>query len=367
MRSHAPQESLNVLVDAVSARRGGGATFLFEQLRSLERIDGIRLTVITTDAARATLRSYCSHAAVTSWPVRPLPLRILRQQTAIPRRAAAYDVAYMPGNFGLAHSVTPQVLVLQSPWHFGEEGRRARRRCPRAMQMRLAAESMVARASLRNADRVICVSEMMRSLVVEDFGSLEKVTVVPSAPPRFPLAVEQTHPRDPYVLSVGIDLPHKDWTGLIRAFGRERDLPPLWLVGWCSRARRRELAERSRHASVHLLGPVTDRGQLADLYRNATCTIAHSHLESYGFTAVEALSLGSPLAASDIPAHREFCGSAAHYYDPRDANALAAAVRAAIGAGPATVKAPAQAFTWEGNAGMTADTLRRAGMAARAG
>jgi glycosyltransferase involved in cell wall biosynthesis len=362
-----PNETLNVLVDAVSARRGGGATFLFEQLRSLEKIADIRLTVITTDAARAAVGAHCAHSAVTSWPVRPLPLRILREQATLPRRATGYDVVYMPGNFALARNVTPQVLVVQSPWHFGQEGRLARRRWSKPMQMRLAVESAAARASVRNAERVICVSEAMRSYVVEDFGDLDKIAVAPSAPPRFPPGLRQSDPHDPYVLSVGIDLPHKDWTGLISAFEHETDLPPLWLVGWCSQARRHELAERSRNSPIRMLGPVTDRSELADLYRNATCTIAHSHLESYGFTGVEALSVGSPLAASDIPAHREFCGSAAHYYDPRDHSALATAVREAISAGPATASAPAQAFTWEGNAEMTGDMLRRAAIAGRRG
>jgi glycosyltransferase involved in cell wall biosynthesis len=357
MRPQMSNATLNVLVDAVSARGSGGATFLFEQLRSLEKIDDVRLTVITTDAARATA---LTDSVVASWPVRPLPLRILREQATLPRRASDYDVVYMPGNFGLARTVTPQVLVLQNAWHFGQEGRLARRRWPRAMQMRLAVESIAARASVRKAERVICVSETMRSCVVEDMGNLEKITVAPSAPPRFPPGGRRSGRRDPYVLSVGVDLPHKDWTGVVSAFAHETNLPPLWLVGPCSPTRRRELEKRSEDGSIRVLGPVSDRRELAELYSNATCTIAHSHLESYGFTGVEALSEGSPLAASDIPAHREFCGAAAHYYDPRDHRALVTAVREAIGAGPPTVAAPAQAFTWEGNASMTGEALREA-------
>src|SRR5205823_5272602 len=92
-------------------------------------------------------------------------------------------------------------------------------------------------------------------------------------------------------------------------------------------------------------------------YRHAACVVAHSHLESYGFTAVEALSAGVPLAASDIPPHREFCGAAAHYYDPRDGEALLAAVSDAIKSGPATTSAPALALTWADNAYMAAKTL----------
>jgi glycosyltransferase involved in cell wall biosynthesis len=354
------REPLNVLVDAVSARRGGGATFLLEQLRALERIVNVRLTIITTEPARIAVHDSCPHSKVVSWPVRPLPVRILREQTTIPRQSAGYDVMYAPGNFAIARTDAPQVLVLQSPWHFGQESRTVRDRCPAAMRARLAVESLAARASVRKADRVICVSEAMKSYVAEDLGDLEKISVVPSAPPRFPAGEGRSRLTGRYVLAVGIDLPHKDWAGLIQAFEHHEDLPPLVLVGWCSSARRLELASHSSHDSVRLLGPVTDRGELADLYRNATCVVAHSHLESYGFTAVEALSFGVPLAASDIPPHREFCGSAAHYYDPCDGDALAAAVAEAIRTGPSASRAPALALTWADNAAMTAAALRSA-------
>lgn len=345
-------------MDAVSARRGGGATFLLEQLRALERIVDVRLTIITTEAARAAVCDSCPHSKVVSWPTRPLPIRILREQTTIPRWATSYDVVYVPGNFAIAQARAPQVLVLQSLWHFGEQARAVRARCDRSMRARLATESLAARASVRKADRVICVSETIRSCVVEDLGGLEKVSVISPAPPRLPAEEGRERLAGEYVLSVGTDLPHKDWTGLIHAFERHRELPPLVLVGWCSQARRLELA--SSGDRVRLLGPVIDRGELAGLYRHATCALAHSHLESYGLTAVEALSVGAPLAASHIPAHREFCGSAAHYYDPCDGDALAAAVAEAIRTGPSAIKAPALALTWADNAGRTAATLRSA-------
>jgi glycosyltransferase involved in cell wall biosynthesis len=347
-----------VLVDAVSARRGGGATFLFEQLRSLELLANTRLTILITAPAHAAVHEICPHSEVRSWPVRPLPLRILREQTTIPSRAGHYDVLYVPGNFAIARGRAPQVLVLQSLWHFGEQARAVRARCDRPMRTRLAAESLAARASVRKAERVICVSETMRSCVVEDLGELEKISVVSPAPPRLPAEGGRERLTGEYVLSVGTDLPHKDWTGLIHVFERHRELPPLVLVGWSPRARRLELA--SSGDRVRLLGPVIDRAELASLYRHATCALAHSHLESYGITAIEALSVGVPLAASDIPAHREFCGSAAHYYDPCDGDALAAAIAEAIRTGPAATKAPALALTWAENAAMTAATMRSA-------
>jgi glycosyltransferase involved in cell wall biosynthesis len=352
-------EPLNVLVNAVSARSGGGATFLFEQLRALEKLGDVQLTIVTTQVAFPFVQRFCPKSDVIVWRDRPLPLRIMHEQIGLPKRARDYDVIYMPGNFALARTSVPQVMVLQSAWHFGGDGRLARRRCPPTMRTRLAVERRAAHASVRNADHVICVSETMRSYAVEDMGPLSKISVAPPVPPSFPPSAMS--PRtESYVLSVGTDLPHKDWSGLISAFERGVDLPPLWLVGWCSAARRGELTTRSRNGSARFLGPVTDRRALGDLYRNAACVIAHSHLESYGFTAVEALSLGRPLAASDIPAHREFCGAAAHFYDPCDPDALTSAVKEAAEDGPPTVKAPALALSWNDNARLTRESLEKA-------
>jgi glycosyltransferase involved in cell wall biosynthesis len=351
---------LKVLVNAASANHGGGATFVLEQLRALEHIPDVSLTVITTEPARAAVRDSYLRSKVVSWPPRPLAIRMFHEQTAIARRSSAYDVVYVPGNFAIGAVRRPQVLVLQSLWHFGARAREIRSRTPERMRLRLAVETIAARASVRKADRVICVSEAMRACVVEDLGDLEKITVVAPAAPHFPSEATRAEPSAPYVLAVGTDLPHKDWTGLIRSFERHLDLPPLVLAGWCAPRRRRELASRSGYGSARALGPVLDRGELADLYRNAACVVAHSHLESYGFTAVEALSLGVPLAASDIPAHRESCGEAAHFYDPSDGDALAAAVAAAIDAGKTTSRVPALELTWTENAELTAAALRAA-------
>jgi glycosyltransferase involved in cell wall biosynthesis len=359
MRSQVSREPLNVLVNAVSARSGGGATFLLEQLRALENLGDVRLTIVTTRVAYPAVRHFCPRSEVIVWERRPLPVRIMHEQIGLPKRARDYDVVYMPGNFALAQTSAPQVMVLQSPWHFGADQRLVRRRCPPRMRVRLAVERRAARVSVRSADQVICVSETMRSYAFEDVGALSKIGVAPSAPPLFPSSAGSRR-SDPYVLSVGTDMPHKDWSGLIGAFDQGIDLPPLWLVGPCSADRRRELAARSRDGAVRFLGPVTDRRVLGEMYRGAACVIAHSHLESFGFTAVEALSLGRPLAASDIPAHREFCGSAAHFYDPCDPDALVSAVKEAIDDGPPTDRAPALALSWDDNARLTRESLEKA-------
>lgn len=85
--------------------------------------------------------------------------------------------------------------------------------------------------------------------------------------------------------------------------------------------RHRRIAHRVGSSLVHL-GPVRDRAQLRWLYENALASVTMSTLEAFPLTPAEAGSVGCPLVASDIPAHREVAGDAAFYVPPRDAAAL---------------------------------------------
>lgn len=67
--------------------------------------------------------------------------------------------------------------------------------------------------------------------------------------------------------------------------------------------------------SVRWIGRVSD-GQLRALYSNATAFIYPSLYEGFGLPALEAMSCGCPVVASDIPPLREVCGDAAVYCRP---------------------------------------------------
>jgi glycosyltransferase involved in cell wall biosynthesis len=67
--------------------------------------------------------------------------------------------------------------------------------------------------------------------------------------------------------------------------------------------------------------------ELAWLYRNAAAVIVPSRHEGFGLPVVEALSLGAPVVASDIPALREVGGRAARFAPPDAPDVFAAQLR----------------------------------------
>jgi glycosyltransferase involved in cell wall biosynthesis len=328
-----------VLVDAVSARVGGGGTLIVSQLGALHDIPGIELTVHAVGGVADRLAQACPDAHIHREPRRSLMRRIVWEQSVLAARARGYDAVYLPGNFALLLARTPQVLTLQKASLFTDAHRAFRRRRYSVPgRARLALESAVSRASIRRATRVVAVSRSLADGIEADLGRLEHLRVIPSAPPE--LGAPGTDARwDPplpesYVLVVSADHPHKDWDGLIEVFAASGDLPPLVIVGTCARDRARVLSRRiaalGAGKRVRLLGAVDDRSALAALYSGADCCLVHSYIEAVGLTGLEALSLGVPVAASDIPAHREVLGDAPMYYPPDDPEELAAAVRKAL-------------------------------------
>ncbi len=92
-----------------------------------------------------------------------------------------------------------------------------------------------------------------------------------------------------------------------------------------------DLLERSELIRDHVIeaANLADR-HVVELIRGAAALLAPSFIEGYGMQVAEALSAGTPVIASDIPAHREAAGSFAEFIDPLDAHRWLAAVTARL-------------------------------------
>jgi len=138
--------------------------------------------------------------------------------------------------------------------------------------------------------------------------------------------------QTPFFLNVGNPYPHKNIETLLHAFSffvKEHPEAHLVLVGPRNsftqqlEAEAREIEIPSNR--VHFLGFVDDT-MLSNLYSQASVYVIPSKLEGFGIPPLEALSHGTPVAASRASSIPEILGPAATYFDPNDIEDLFAAM-----------------------------------------
>jgi glycosyltransferase involved in cell wall biosynthesis len=126
-----------------------------------------------------------------------------------------------------------------------------------------------------------------------------------------------------YVLSVASMLPHKNLTGLIRAFSllSEDKVTDLVLVGMKLKSLPKVMETIKSaglcHRRVKLLGYVPDKDMPA-LYSMAELLAFPSFFEGFGLPTLEAMNFGCPVVASNCTSIPEVVGDASLLVDPHD-------------------------------------------------
>lgn len=160
------------------------------------------------------------------------------------------------------------------------------------------------------------------------------VVVASLAPPALPVP-SQRPISDPYFVMVSTIEPRKNhtmilhvWRNLVDKFGD--DAPRLVVIGrrgWeCENVV--DLLERCKAVHSHVIElPQCSDGELSTWLKHAQALLFPSFAEGYGLPLVEALALGTPVIASDLPVFREIAGDIPEYLDPLDGLGWAQAIR----------------------------------------
>jgi glycosyltransferase involved in cell wall biosynthesis len=154
-------------------------------------------------------------------------------------------------------------------------------------------------------------------------------------------------PSGPYFVCIGTLEPRKNLAFLLAVWGRLAErlgaaTPPLVLAGrrgWENEAVIDQL-ERAR-VVVRLVHETDSLGDthLLRLISGATALLAPSFSEGFNLPVAEALAVGTPVIASDIPVHRELAGEA-QLIDPLDGPAWLNAIEAIMREPPARTPRP---------------------------
>lgn len=183
----------------------------------------------------------------------------------------------------------------------------------------------LAPSHLARADAIITISEYTRARAAARFGlPLDKITVCYPGAPAWTPRVEPTALGP--ILHVGTVEPRKNVKTLLQAYAdllrRRPDVPPLVFAGRVEASASLMPALVSdvlrQHADrVQYLGYVPEEEKIR-LYREASMVVMASTEEGFGIPALEAMTMGVPVVATNRGSLPEVVADAALLADPAD-------------------------------------------------
>ncbi len=139
--------------------------------------------------------------------------------------------------------------------------------------------------------------------------------------------------RAPYLLSLGTIQPRKNYARLIEAFSKlpvaDHQLVIVGRRGWMFEEIF-QTVERLKLQERVVFPQFVDDDDLPALYAMATLFVYPSLYEGFGLPGAEAMACGAPVVCSNASSLPEVAGDAALYFEPRDVDAMADAVKRAL-------------------------------------
>ena len=333
-----------IVVNALSARQGGGQTYVMNLLESLPERSAAQIFILAPDTLSLPLRKKNVTKIHVKWPVENPFTRAIWEWFYLPKllKQLDADVLFCPG--GIIGGRVPEgcktVTMFRNMIPFSLMQRKRYRLG--YMRVRNWLLERTLSRSMAKADRVICISEFARRVIEQKLSGLPGKTIV--IPHGINSIFRENHqprpawlPAGEYILYVSILDVYKAQLEVVRAFSLLKARRPtsekLVLTGpdrsHYARKVRDEIERLGLQNDVVLTGPVS-HNDLPALYRHALINVFASECENCPNIMLEALASGRPLLASSRPPMPEFGGDGAIYFDPSSPDELAVKLASVI-------------------------------------
>jgi glycosyltransferase involved in cell wall biosynthesis len=331
---------MHLFINSLAASAGGGLTYIRNVIPQFALRTDLRVTAALSPGLRSEFGSFSN----IEFPQLEIPAstRFWYEQRALPEiiRRSGASVLLSAGNFALRKSPVPQILLSRNSLYISRDfflDLRSRREY--RMWLDTHVRAFLAKRSISWADATVAPSQAFAK-------DLEKWTGEPVAAihhgfdreefsrDRRPLPAQVQAQIDALdgclkILFVSHYNYYRNFETLIRALpvlrnrlgGRSVRLlltcrlatgmnPGTYRPGAAARL----VKELGVSDMVVELGAIPYQ-QLHQLYARADIYVTPAYTETFAHPVVEAMASGVPVAASDLPVHREICGDAAIYFE----------------------------------------------------
>lgn len=330
---------MRILINALSARLGGGQTYLLNLLQNLPEDSALEVLVLAPE--RLALPAHPKVRRLRpNWPVTNPISRTLWERFALPRilRKEGVDVLFCPG--GVIATRPPAqcrtATMFRNMIPFDE---RVRSSVPMGFQrLRNWLLYRVMLRSMSTADLTIFISDYARS-VIEKLAPIRRAITLPHGVGAAFRTSHESFPRPDflpdgdYILYVSRFDVYKHHAEVVTAYSRlpealraQVKLVLVGEVGTQTAARVSDLIEETGLGDqVVVTGPIA-YGLLPAVYKHARLIVFASSCENCPNILLEALGAGRPIVSSDVMPMPEFGGDAVEYFSPFDPDSIAAAM-----------------------------------------
>jgi glycosyltransferase involved in cell wall biosynthesis len=327
---------VKIMINALSARLGGGQTYLINLLRRFPSQGTEQCYVLGPRSLQETIGQAGLQWLSPGWPLENPIVRALWERFFLPRilRRLGIDILFCPG--GVVTTPVPSgckvVTMFRNMIPFD---RVQRKRYPLGyMRVRIWLLERVMLRSMLRADVVIFVSDFARRVIEQRVPEcIKRAVVIPhGVGPEFRVGSVRAQrpgwlPAGDYLLYVSTFDVYKAQLEVVRGFSllkaRRGGTERLVLVGserqnpnYSSKVRA-EIMRLGLEKDVNIVGLVPYQ-ELPGVYQNALINIFAAESENCPNILLEAMAAGRPVVSSNFSPMPEFGGDAVVYFNPQE-------------------------------------------------
>ena len=325
---------MNLFIDALSARNGGGITYIQNLLTYIPKDKRLKIYISYQGELISYIKDSRVKRYVPHWPTFNPILRGFWQLIILPfiLKSLKIDVLFVPG--GVVFTNPPKncklVTMFRNMLPFDRD--QIRKYPNNIFKIKIYLQKYLILRSLKMSDKIIFISNFARNFLIKTNKSFKnKSTVIYHGINEKFYKKKTTNSflkKHKFILYVSRLEFYKNQISLIYAFKNLIDHYPnlkLFLIGPANSAYLKKIKSTLKieklEKKVFLLGEV-DHNKLPDYYQSAILNIFCSETENCPNILLEAFASGKPVICSNADPMPEFGGNAPIYVNPKDSNEM---------------------------------------------